>query len=139
MALPLTVGGKSELAKFSTGRFFIWPPVGQNTVGIGSSKKRFEEFGIQPADPNIETSTLSGGNMQKILLARELTNQPDMIVAVNPTAGLDIATVDFVHREITRQANEGAGVLLVSEDLDELLVLCDRILVIFQGHIIRNL
>ena len=59
-----------------------------------------------------------------------------MIVAVNPTAGLDIATVDFVHREITRQADEGAGVLLVSEDLDELLVLCDRILVIFQGHIV---
>ncbi|MCE2413604.1 hypothetical protein J4G07_06325, partial [Candidatus Poribacteria bacterium] len=90
----------------------------------------------QPADPNVKTSTLSGGNIQKILLARELTNQPDMIVAVNPTAGLDIATVDFVHREITRQADEGVGVLLVSEDLDELLVLCDRILVIFQGHIV---
>ena len=103
---------------------------------VSEARKKIQTFGIQPADPHIETSALSGGNIQKILLARELANQPDLIVAVNPTAGLDIATVDFVHREITRQADEGAAVLIVSEDLDELLILCDRIIILFEGHIV---
>ena len=135
VALPLTVGENLNLRNFQRGDFSSGLLLDKTQLE-SEAKKKIEAFGIQPADPNIETSTLSGGNIQKILLARELTNQPDMIVAVNPTAGLDIATVDFVHREITRQADEGAGVLLVSEDLDELLVLCDRILVIFQGHIV---
>ena len=135
VALPLTVGENLNLRNFQRDDFSFGLLLDKTQLE-SEARKKIEEFGIQPADPNIETSTLSGGNIQKILLARELTNQPDMIVAVNPTAGLDIATVDFVHREITRQADEGAGVLLVSEDLDELLVLCDRILVIFQGHIV---
>lgn len=135
VALPLTVGENLNLRNFQRDDFSSGPLLDKTQLE-SEAQKKIEEFSIQPVDPNTETSTLSGGNIQKILLARELTNQPDMIVAVNPTAGLDIATVDFVHREITRQVDEGAGVLLVSEDLDELLVLCDRILVIFQGHIV---
>lgn len=135
VALPLTVEENLNLRNFQRDDFSSGPLLDKIRLE-SEARKKIEEFGIQPANPNIETSTLSGGNIQKILLARELTNQPDLIVAVNPTAGLDIATVDFVHREITRQADEGTGVLLVSEDLDELLVLCDRILVIFQGHIV---
>ena len=135
VALSLTVEENLNLRNFRRDGFSFGPLL-NNPRLKSEAWKKIETFGIQPADPNIETSALSGGNIQKILLARELANQPDLILAVNPTAGLDIATVDFVHREITRQADEGAAVLLVSEDLDELLVLCDRILVLFAGNIV---
>lgn len=135
VALPLTVEENLSLRDFQRDSFGYL----LNKPRLASeARKKIQTFGIQPADPHIETSALSGGNIQKILLARELANQPDLIVAVNPTAGLDIATVDFVHREITRQADAGAAVLMVSEDLDELLVLCDRILVLFEGHIMGS-
>jgi simple sugar transport system ATP-binding protein len=135
VALPLTVEENLNLRDFRRDGFSFGPLLNKPRLK-SEARKKIERFGIQPTDPNIKTSVLSGGNIQKILLARELANQPDLILAVNPTAGLDIATVDFVHREITRQADEGASVLLVSEDLDELLGLCDRILVLFAGHIV---
>ena len=134
VALPLSVEENLNLRDFQRDGFSFGPLLNKPRLKA-EAREKIETFGIRPADPNIETSTLSGGNIQKILLARELVNQPDLILAVNPTAGLDIATVDFVHREIARQANEGAGVLLVSEDLDELLALCDRILVLFTGRV----
>ena len=135
VALPLTVEENLNLRNFQQEGFSFGPLM--NTSQLESeARKKIERFGIQPVDPNVKTSDLSGGNIQKILLARELANHPDLIIAVNPTAGLDIATVDFVHQEITQQAGEGAAVLLVSEDLDELLVLCDRIAVLFDGHIV---
>ena len=134
VALPLTVEENLNLRDFRRDGFSLGPLLNKPRLKA-EARERIETFGIRPADPNVETSTLSGGNIQKILLARELVNQPDLILAVNPTAGLDIATVDFVHREIARQADDGAGVLLVSEDLDELLALCDRILVLFAGRV----
>ena len=135
VALPLTVEENLNLRDFRQDGFSFGPLMNKPRLE-SEARRKIERFGIQPADPNVKTSTLSGGNIQKILLARELANQPDLIIAVNPTAGLDIATVDFVHREITQQADAGAAVLLVSEDLDELLVLCDRITVLFEGHIV---
>lgn len=135
VALSLTVEENLNLRDFRRDDFSFGPLM--NKLQLESeARKKIERFGIQPTDPNVKTSTLSGGNIQKILLARELANHPDLIIAVNPTAGLDIATVDFVHREITQQADAGAAVLLVSEDLDELLALCDRIAVLFEGHIV---
>ena len=134
VALSLTVEENLNLRDFRRDGFSFGPLINKAQLE-SEARKKIERFGIQPADPNVKTSTLSGGNIQKILLARELANHPHLIIAVNPTAGLDIATVDFVHREITQQADAGAAVLLVSEDLDELLVLCDRILVLFNGNI----
>ena len=135
VAMPLTVEENLNLRNFQQEGFSFGPLMNKSQLE-SEARKKIERFGIQPTDPNVKTSTLSGGNIQKILLARELANHPDLIIAVNPTAGLDIATVDFVHREITQQADVGAAVLLVSEDLDELLVLCDRIAVLFEGHIV---
>ena len=135
VALPLTVEENLNLRDFQRDGFAFGPLINKARLEA-ETRKKIEKFGIQPADPKIKTSVLSGGNIQKILLARELANQPDLVIAVTPTAGLDIATVDFVHQEITQQADEGAAVLLVSEDLDELLMLCDRILVLFEGQIV---
>ncbi len=80
--------------------------------------------------------TLSGGNIQKVILARTLSRQPSIVIAAQPTRGLDIGATEYVHQKLLEQKTRGAGVLLVSEDLDETLLLSDRILVIYAGTIV---
>ena len=79
--------------------------------------------------------TLSGGNQQKLLLARELAGQPRLIVAVHPTRGVDIGATEAIHEALREQRARGAATLLISEDLDELLALSDRIAVLFEGRV----
>jgi ABC-type uncharacterized transport system ATPase subunit len=86
----------------------------------------------RPAD---KTRTLSGGNLQKLLLARVLANQPDLIIAPQPTRGLDVGATEYVHNQLLNQRSRGAAVLLISEDLDEIMALSDRIAVIYEGEI----
>lgn len=100
------------------------------------AQKLIAEFNIRPPAPDKKISWLSGGNIQKVILARELSHKPHLIVAVSPTAGVDIGTVEFVHHQIVKHAEAGAGVLLISEDLDELVGLCDRMLVLFEGRVV---
>jgi ABC-type uncharacterized transport system ATPase subunit len=97
-----------------------------------------ERFDIraQASDP---IRSLSGGNMQKVLLARAFSRNPRALVASQPTRGLDIGACDYVYSQLRALRDDGAGVLLISEDLDELLGLCDRIAVIFSGRIIGEL
>jgi ABC-type uncharacterized transport system ATPase subunit len=78
---------------------------------------------------------LSGGNLQKVILAREITAGKGLLVAVNPTRGLDVGATESVQRTLLEQRALGAGVLLVSEDLDELLSICDRIAVMYEGRV----
>jgi simple sugar transport system ATP-binding protein len=78
---------------------------------------------------------LSGGNLQKLILARELSSQPGLIVAAHPTSGLDVSATEQIHRLLLQRRDEGAGVLLVSQDLDELLGVSDRIAVLFAGEV----
>ncbi|MEO7126473.1 MAG: ABC transporter ATP-binding protein [Nakamurella sp.] len=87
------------------------------------------------AKPDDLIGTLSGGNMQKVLLARALSRDPSALVVAQPTRGLDIGATEFVHRQLLARREAGAGVLLVSEDLEELLALADRIVVIYEGRI----
>jgi simple sugar transport system ATP-binding protein len=88
--------------------------------------------------PGIDTPArlLSGGNLQKLILAREISRQPKVIIAVYPVRGLDVGAIEAVHQRLIDERNQGAGILLISEDLDELLSLSDRILVIFEGQIV---
>jgi simple sugar transport system ATP-binding protein len=78
---------------------------------------------------------LSGGNIQRVILAREMSRNPILLIAVNPTRGLDIGATKFIHRLLIEQKNKGLGILFLSEDLDELFELSDRIAVIYQGKI----
>ncbi len=87
----------------------------------------------KPSDP---IRTLSGGNMQKVLLARVLAQHPAVVIAPQPTRGLDIGATDYVREQLLAQRERGAGVLLISEDLDEILALSDRIAVIYEGEIV---
>jgi general nucleoside transport system ATP-binding protein len=91
---------------------------------------------VKTSSPDAPIATLSGGNVQRAVLARELGGQVDVLVAANPVFGLDFAAVADIHGQIVEARNRGAAVLLVSEDLDELLELSDRILVMFDGKIV---
>jgi len=98
-----------------------------------------DKFDIRGADGGIkEAGKLSGGNQQKIIIAREVTNDKDLLIAVNPTRGLDVGAIEFVHRYIVEQRNKNKAVLLVSFELDEIMSLSDRIEVIHNGRIVGS-
>ena len=97
-----------------------------------------KQFSIKAPDVKAEISTLSGGNMQKLLMGRELISNPEVIVAAQPTRGLDVSAVESIHKLIINQRDEGSAVLLISEDLDELFKLSDRIIVLYEGRMIKE-
>lgn len=98
-------------------------------------------FSFEIKTPDMETNcaALSGGNIQKVILAREITRNPKVLIAVYPIRGLDLGATENVHEELLRISETGTAVLLISEELDELLVLCDRIAVIYEGRIMKVL
>jgi len=97
-------------------------------------------YEIKAAGPHVEADTLSGGNIQKVVLAREFFGNLKALIAASPTRGLDVSAVETVHRHLIDAADRGVAVLLVSEDLDEILALADRILVMYEGRLteVRN-
>ena len=101
--------------------------------------EQIARFNIKVAHPDIRTGTLSGGNLQKALLARELAWDPMVLVAAQPTRGLDVAAQDFVHEQFLDLCARGRAVLLISEDLEELFAISDRIAVMYEGRIIEVL
>jgi simple sugar transport system ATP-binding protein len=100
------------------------------------SERLIDAFSIKTAGRDALAKSLSGGNLQKIILARVLSGQPKLVVAAQPTRGLDVGAMEYVHQQILAQRDRGAGVLLISEDLDEVLALSDRIVVIYEGRIV---
>jgi len=99
------------------------------------AEKLIEDFSIKTAGPGVIAKTLSGGNLQKIILARVLSASPRIIVAAQPTRGLDVGAAEYVHRRILEARDAGSAILLISEDLDEIFMLGDRIAVMFEGEI----
>ncbi|HEX3806955.1 MAG TPA: ATP-binding cassette domain-containing protein, partial [Gaiellaceae bacterium] len=97
-------------------------------------------YDIKATGPHVEAATLSGGNIQKVVLAREFSGKLQALIAASPTRGLDVSAVETVHRHLCDAADRGVGVLLISEDLDEILALADRILVMYEGRLspVRN-
>ena len=98
-----------------------------------------KQFSIKAPDVKAEISTLSGGNMQKLLMGRELISNPEVIVAAQPTRGLDVSAVEAIHKLIIDQRDKGSAVLLISEDLDELFKLSDRLIVLYEGKAIKEI
>jgi len=103
-----------------------------------NAERLIEAFQIK-AKPTDKVRTLSGGNMQKVLLARVLAREPSILLAPQPTRGLDVGATEYVRTQLLKQRERGAGVLLISEDLDEILALSDRIAVIYEGEIVGEL
>jgi simple sugar transport system ATP-binding protein len=96
-----------------------------------------ERYQIKAPGPEAEADTLSGGNIQKIVLAREFAGNVKALVAASPTRGLDVSAVETVHSHLLDAADRGIGVLLISEDLDEILALADRVLVMYEGRLLE--
>lgn len=98
-----------------------------------------KQFSVAAARPGEDIATLSGGNLQKVVLGRELSGSPKLIIANQPTRGLDVGSIEFVHKTLVEARDRGAAVLLISVELDEILSLSDRILVLFRGEIMGEL
>ncbi|MBT8365961.1 MAG: ABC transporter ATP-binding protein [Deltaproteobacteria bacterium] len=92
-------------------------------------------YGIKTAGREAVTKSLSGGNLQKVMLARELAGRPDVVVASQPTRGLDVGAMEYIHQRLLQERDRGAGILLISEDLDEVFNLSDRIVVLYEGQV----
>jgi simple sugar transport system ATP-binding protein len=93
-------------------------------------------YAIVPADPDLDCAVLSGGNAQKLAVARELDRAPAVLVAANPTRGLDVGSTRFVHAQLAGIAAGGAAVLLVSSDLDEAIAVADRLVALVRGRLL---
>lgn len=100
------------------------------------ARSLIEQFQVSPNDPDRPIGTLSGGNVQRAVLARELTHDVAVLIVANPVFGLDFASVALIHQRLIDARNSGTAVLLLSEDLDELLSLADRIVVIHDGELV---
>ncbi len=98
-----------------------------------NAKNKIKSFDIRGGIPDTSAGQLSGGNQQKIIIAREIGRNPKLIIAIQPTRGLDISAIEFVWKELIRQRNGGAAILLISTELEEIIALSDRIEVIFEG------
>ena len=95
-----------------------------------------EEFDVRGGGPQTPASSLSGGNQQKVVVAREVSRDPEVLIAAQPTRGLDVGAIEFVHKRLVAERDQGRAVLLLSFELEEILSLSDRILVIFEGKIV---
>jgi ABC-type uncharacterized transport system ATPase subunit len=103
---------------------------------IESAKRLLEEFDVRGGGPTTRAANLSGGNQQKVVVAREVGRNPRVLVAAQPTRGLDVGAIEFIHRRIVQERDEGRAILLLSLELEEILSLSDRILVIYEGRIV---
>ena len=100
-----------------------------------NAAERVKEFDVRTPSAQAPVGTLSGGNQQKVILARELAREHKVLVASQPTRGLDVGSIEFVHRRIIEQRDHGVAVLIVSAELDEIYALADRIAVMYEGKI----
>jgi simple sugar transport system ATP-binding protein len=105
---------------------------------VTRARKLLREFDVRGGDPQTPAASLSGGNQQKIVLAREIDQNPQVLIAAQPTRGLDVGAIEFVHSQLLEQRDAGRGVLLVSLELEEIRSLSDRVLVIYEGRIVAE-
>jgi len=118
----------------------------QNSYGKGlgldiaaarrTADEYIKKFDIRPPNKDLKTANFSGGNQQKIVLAREMERNPDVLIVGQPTRGVDIGAIEFIHNQIIKMRDAGKAILLVSVELDEIRSLSDRILVLFDGQIV---
>ena len=99
------------------------------------SEKLIDDFGVKTPGRFELAQNLSGGNQQKVIVAREISRQPELLIAMHPTRGLDVGAIEYIHKKIMEQRDNGIGVLLVSTELEEVLKLSDRIAVMYEGQI----
>ena len=103
-----------------------------------ATQKAIDEYDIRPKSTQVRSGALSGGNQQKLIIAREFKHSPRFLIAAQPTRGVDVGAIEFIHKQILSARTEGTGVLLISSELDEILALSDRILVMYEGKFVAE-
>ena len=126
---------ESSILGYHDDRAYNGPLLMQRRRIIASSRRQMKEFDVRPPDPLLRCDGFSGGNQQKIIVARELDRDPDVLLIGQPTRGLDIGAIEFIHRRLVALRDQGKAILLVSVELDEIMSLSDRILVMFDGAV----
>lgn len=135
IAPDMSVDENLIMKSFKSGSFRNW--IFQNKKAIRrNAEEKIEQFAIKTGPDGTPVRYLSGGNIQKVIIARELSEHPSVLVALYPTRGLDIGSAEYVHKVIADGAHRGMSTILIAEDLDELLKLSDRIAVMFRGKLI---
>ncbi len=114
---------------YSRGVFMDWDTTRQ------AAERLVEQYDVRTPGVNVPVSTLSGGNQQKVIVAREFDRQVQLVIAAQPTRGIDVGSIEYIHHQIVAKRDAGAAVLVVSSELDEILALSDRILVLYHGRI----
>lgn len=138
LVLEFTVAENLVLQNFAKAPFAKKGVLQAKTI-LEHAKSLVAKFDVRPDGSELyPAGLLSGGNQQKVIIAREVTNNSDLLIAVNPTRGLDVGAIEFVHKYLVEQRNKGKAVLLVSFELDEVMSLSDRIEVIFEGQMIGS-
>jgi simple sugar transport system ATP-binding protein len=114
---------------------FRWGPFLRTRRLARHAAELVRRFDIRVPSARVSTAALSGGNQQKVVIARALSREPELLIAVNPTRGLDVGATEYVHGQLLAQRNRGAAVLLISTELEEVLALSDRIGVLYEGRL----
>ncbi len=138
--------GDGVVASFSAAESFILgyhddpayngPVLIDRRAILADCREKMAKYDVRPADPDLATASFSGGNQQKLVIARELERAPSVLLVGQPTRGVDIGAIEFIHRNLVAMRDAGAAVLLVSVELDEIMELGDRIVVMFEGRIV---
>ncbi len=134
LVLPMTVADNLVLDIYDTPPFARWGARDLDEVR-SSAQRKVGEFDIRASTVEVAAGTLSGGNQQKVILARELSRPVKLLLASQPTRGLDVGSIEYVHRRIVAERDKGVAVLIISSELDEVLALGDRIAVMYRGRI----
>jgi simple sugar transport system ATP-binding protein len=133
LILDMSLAENLAVADLASGRYrrrgrIDWKAVHKN------AERLLVDYDVRPADPDATAASLSGGNQQKVVLAREMAREPRVLVADNPSWGLDVGAIDYVHLKLLEMRDRGGAVLLLTLDLEELYKLSDRILVVYRGE-----
>ena len=132
LILDMTLAENLTIGELATGGYqrrgmINWAEVRSHAAEL------LEEYDVRPPDPMATAGSLSGGNQQKVVLAREMAANPKLLIADNPTWGLDVGAIDYVHRRLLELRDRGGAILLLSLDLEELFKLADRVVVLYRG------
>jgi simple sugar transport system ATP-binding protein len=137
LVMGYSVADNMVLADYYQPRFSKGIVIQQNQVDT-NARKLIKEYDVRTPSPFTAAGKLSGGNQQKVIIARELSRPVKLVIASQPTRGLDVGSIEYIHKEIIVMRDRGVAVLLISAELDEILSLSDRIAVMYRGQIVAT-
>ncbi|MBI4732685.1 MAG: ATP-binding cassette domain-containing protein [Chloroflexi bacterium] len=137
LVLPYPVADNMILNTYYKRPYGVWGWMMPEAIDR-NARKLIDDFDVRTPSPYVPVKKLSGGNQQKVIVARELSRGIKLLIANQPTRGLDVGSIEYIHKEIVAMRDRGIGVLLVSAELDEIMALSDRIAVMYRGQIVTT-